>query len=70
MDRDNDERFGEGLARWIPFMSKISVKDVAKAMFLMDLKFNTESNNCEGLGNEDIYEVIENDQMIKLVNEK
>ena len=51
-------------------MSKISVKDVAKAMFLTDLKFKAESKNCEELGNEDIYEVIENDQMLKLVNEK
>ena len=38
LDRDNDERFGEGLAKWIPFISKISVKDVAKAIFLLDLK--------------------------------
>lgn len=70
LDRDNDERFGEGLTRWIPFVSKISTKDVAKAMFITDLKFNTESKNSIGLGNEDIYEVIENDQMIKLCNEK
>ena len=70
LDRDNDERFGEGLARWIPFMSKISVKDVAKAMFLTDLNFNSKTNISDRLGNEDIYEVIENDQMIKLSNEK
>ena len=70
LDRDNDERFGEGIARWIPFISKISVKDVAKAMFLTDLNFNSKTNISDRLGNEDIYEVIENDQMIKLSNEK
>ena len=66
LDRDNDERFGEGLAKWIPFVSKISTKDVAKSMFIMDLNFN---NNKE-LKSEDIYEVIENDEMIKISNEK
>ena len=70
LDRDNDERFGEGLARWIPFMAKISVKDVAKAMFIVDLKFNSGNKNKEGFGNEEIYEVIENDEMLKLCNEK
>lgn len=65
LDRDNDERFGEGLAKWIPFISKISVKDVAKAIFLLDLKFN---NNK--LDNDDAYEVIENDEMIKISQEK
>ena len=66
LDRDNDERFGEGLAKWIPFVSKISTKDVAKSMFIIDLNFN---NNKE-LKSEDIYEVIENDEMIKISNEK
>lgn len=65
LDRDNDERFGEGLAKWIPFISKISVKDVAKAIFLLDLKFN--SNKID---NDDAYEVIENDEMIKISQEK
>ena len=61
LDRDNDERFGEGLAKWIPFISKISVKDVAKAIFLLDLKFNSNK-----LDNDVSYEVIENDEMIKI----
>ena len=65
LDRDNDERFGEGLAKWIPFISKISVKDVAKAIFLLDLKFNSNK-----LNNDDAYEVIENDEMIKISQEK
>ena len=65
LDRDNDERFGEGLAKWIPFISKISVKDVAKAIFLLDLKFNSNK-----LDNEDAYEVLENDEMIKISQEK
>ena len=66
LDRDNDERFGEGLAKWIPFMSKISVKDVAKAMFIIDLNFN---KNVQRFGNEENYEVIENDEMLKLCKE-
>ena len=65
LDRDNDERFGEGLAKWIPFISKISVKDVAKAIFLLDLQFNSNK-----LNNDDAYEVIENDEMIKISQEK
>ena len=65
LDRDNDERFGEGLAKWIPFISKISVKDVAKAIFLLDLKFN-----CNKPDNDNAYEVIENDEMIKISQEK
>ena len=68
LDRDNDERFGEGLMKWIPFISKISAKDVAKSMFIVDLKFNSNQNNNKKL--EDIYEVIENDEMIQLSKEK
>ena len=71
LDRDNDERFGEGLSKWIPFISKISTKDVAKSMFIVDLKFNNDyKNNNEGLKNEETYEVIENEEMIKICNEK
>ena len=67
MDRDNDERLGEGLVKWIPFISKITTKDVAKAMFIVDLRFNREylSNNKE-LKDEKIYEMIENDEMLKI----
>ena len=68
LDRDNDERFGEGIAKWIPFISKISVKDVAKSMFIVDLKFNYSDKNNQN--QEDIYEVIENDEMIKICQEK
>ena len=69
MDRDNDERFGEGMSKWIPFVSKIKTKDVAKAMFIKDLNFNKNYCNSKELKNEDIYEVIENDDMIKISNE-
>ena len=67
LDRDNDERFGEGIMKWIPFISKISVKDVAKSMFIVDLKFNSKNNNNQK--QEDIYEVIENDEMIRMSKE-
>ena len=69
LDRDNDERFGEGLMKWIPFISKISTKDVAKSMFMVDLKFNSNQNN-NNTKLEDIYEVIENDEMIQICKEK
>ena len=68
LDRDNDERFGEGIMKWIPFISKISVKDVAKSMFIVDLKFNFSDKNSQN--QEDIYEVIENDEIIKICQEK
>ena len=68
-DRDNDERFGEGISKWIPFVSKIKTKDVAKAMFIKDLNFNKNYSSNKELKNEDIYEVIENDDMIKISNE-
>ena len=67
LDRDNDERFGEGIMKWIPFISKISVKDVAKSMFIVDLKFNSKNNNNQK--QEDVYEVIENDEMIRMSKE-
>ena len=67
LDRDNDERFGEGIMKWIPFISKISVKDVAKSMFIVDSKFNSKNNNNQK--QEDVYEVIENDEMIRMSKE-
>ena len=68
-DRDNDERFGEGISKWIPFVSKISTKEVAKAMFIKDLNFNKNYCNNKEIKNEEIYEIIENDDMIKISNE-
>ena len=38
-ERDNDKRLGESLVDFVPFFSKIKVKDVAKAMVINDLKF-------------------------------
>ena len=67
LDRDNDERFGESIMKWIPFISKISVKDVAKSMFIVDLKFNSKNNNNQK--QEDVYEIIENDEMIRMSKE-
>ena len=48
-------------------MSKISAKDVAKAMFVVDFKFNSGKKTEQKP--EEIYEVIENDEMIKLSKE-
>ena len=70
IDRDNDERFGEGVTKWVPFIVKINTKDVAKSMFLVDLKFNNSISNNDNNNNGDVYETIENDDMIKMCNEK
>ena len=67
LDRDNDDRFGERIMKWIPFISKISVKDVAKSMLIVDLKFNSKNNNNQK--QEDVYEAIENDEMIRMNKE-
>ena len=69
MERDNDQRFGEGLMSWIPFIYKISVKDVAKSMFIVDLKFNNEIKKESKTKLDNNYEVLENDDMLKLCNE-
>ena len=38
-ERDNDKRLGESLVDFVPFFTKIKVKDVAKAMVINDIKF-------------------------------
>ncbi|ORY72463.1 hypothetical protein LY90DRAFT_699942 [Neocallimastix californiae] len=69
LDRDNDKRLGEAFSKWIPFTTKIAAKDVAKAMFVVDLKFNLDNKNNQKVDSENIYEVIENDEMLKIVQE-
>lgn len=68
LDRENDEKLGEHLEKGIHSISKIGAKDVAKSMFIVDLKFNSENNIVHNP--ENAYEVIENDEMIKLCEEK
>ena len=68
LDRENDEKLGEHLEKGIHSISKIGAKDVAKSMFIVDLKFNSENNIVHNP--ENVYEVIENDEMIKLCEEK
>ena len=38
-ERDNDKRLGESLVDFVPFFTKIKVKDVAKAMVINVIKF-------------------------------
>ena len=38
-ERDNDKRLGESLVDFVPFFTKIKVKDVAKAMVINDITF-------------------------------
>lgn len=61
LDRENDVEKG------IHSISKIGVKDVAKSMFIVDLKFNSQNHTIHNP--EEVYEVIENDEMIKLCKE-
>ena len=68
LDRDNDEKLGETLKKGVNTISKIGPKDVAKSMLIVDLKFNCQNHLTHNP--EEVYEVIENDQMIKLCEEK
>ena len=67
LDRDNDEKLGETLKKGVNTISKIGPKDVAKSMLIVDLKFNSKNGVIQRP--EDVYEVIENDEMIKLCQE-
>jgi len=69
LDRENDKRFGESLSKWVPFTTKINASDVAYAMFTIDLKFNNNKNN-QNVDQENNYEVIENDEMLKIAKER
>ena len=68
LERENNEKLEEHLHKGIHTISKIGVKDVAKSMFIVDLKFNCQNHLTHNP--EEVYEVIENDQMIKLCEEK
>jgi oxidoreductase len=66
-ERDNDKRFGESLVDFVPFFTKIKVKDVAKAMVINDIKFLENFilfNNTIEIKNK--IEKIENSDMISL----
>lgn len=39
LNRDNDDRLGEKMIAWVPFVSKIESKDIAKAMVQDDVQF-------------------------------
>ena len=66
-ERDNDKRLGESLVDFVPFFTKIKVKDVAKAMVINDIKFLENFiffNNTIEIKNK--IEKIENSDMISL----
>ncbi|KAK8839298.1 hypothetical protein M9Y10_032231 [Tritrichomonas musculus] len=44
LDRDNDKRTSETFMAWVPFVAKISTKDIAKALLYDDLLFQREAN--------------------------
>ena len=39
LERDNDDRLGEKVIQWVPFIPKIKTKDIAKALVFDDLQF-------------------------------
>ena len=47
LNRDNDDRIGEKIIGYIPFLPKITSKDIAKAMLIDDLRFQKQG---EGKG--------------------
>ena len=69
LERDKDEQSGEHSEKGMHSISKIGAKDVAKSMFIVDLKFNSNSEKNIIHNPENNYEVIENDEMIKLCEE-
>ena len=39
LNRDNDDRFGEKVIAYIPFLPKITSKDIAMSMLVDDLEY-------------------------------
>ena len=39
MNRDNDDRLGEKIVSYVPFLPKITSKDIAMAMLVDDLEY-------------------------------
>ena len=63
LDRDNDKRTSESFMAWVPFVNKITSKDIAKALLYDDLLFQRQENK------EDKKLKIESPQMEKLAND-
>ena len=63
LDRDNDKRTSESFMAWVPFVNKITSKDIAKALLYDDLLFQRQENK------EDKKLKIENAQLLKLATD-
>ena len=65
LDRDNDSRLGESIIAYVPFLPKISSKNIAKSMFLDDIEYQTKGKN-----EEKIVKKISNSDMLELIKNK
>ena len=64
LNRDNDDRLGESILKYIPFMDKIDAKDIGKAMMLDDIAYQ------KGEKKERKVNFINNSTMLDMVKEK
>ena len=64
LNRDNDDRLGESILKYIPFMDKIAAKDIGKAMMLDDIAYQ------KGEKKERKVNFINNSTMLDMVKEK
>lgn len=64
LNRDNDDRLGESIMKYIPFMDKIAAKDIGKAMMLDDIAYQ------KGEKKERKVNFINNSTMLDMVKEK
>ena len=62
LDRDNDSRLGESIIAYVPFLPKISSKNIAKSMFLDDIAYQSKGKN-----EEKIVKKISNSDMIEII---
>ena len=64
LNRDNDSRLGENFASWIPFVPKIDVKVLARAMYLNDIqyqKLEVKEKKKVKFENNDILKIVEDE---------
>ena len=66
LNRDNDDRFGEKVVQWVPFIPKISSKDIAKAMLYDDLVFQRQPQTGSSTEKKGVR--INNDELLALVD--
>jgi len=61
LDRDNDSRIGEKIIAYVPFLPKISSKNIAKSMYLDDIAYHSNEKK-----NEKTVKKFSNSEMIEM----